>query len=224
MPFPRELLRPDEELILDTKPHWWFITPAAVALGAALLLGLIILAKSPDGTVGQGVNILAGLAVLAALAFFAHRYAGWVSTNFVVTSDRVVYRSGIVSKRGIEIPVDKINTVFFSQRVFERMLGLGDIRIESASTEGASVFEDIPKPSAVQNIIYGVIDAKSDSSFDRVGQATADAVSRLAGSGGAPLSMPEQLEKLHDLLQRGAISQAEYDAQKAQLLGGGGSG
>jgi membrane protein YdbS with pleckstrin-like domain len=221
MPFPRELLRPDEELILDTKPHWWFITPASIALAASLLFGVIVLAAGPGGTVGQGVNILAGIAVLASLAFFAHRYAGWVSTNFVVTSDRVVYRSGIVAKTGVEIPVDKINTVFFNQRVFERMLGLGDIRIESASTDGASVFEDIPKPSAVQNIIYGVIDAKSDSSFDRVGQATADAVSKLAGTGTAPLSMPEQLEKLHELLQRGAITQAEYDAQKARLLGGG---
>jgi uncharacterized membrane protein YdbT with pleckstrin-like domain len=223
MPFPRELLRPQEELVLDTKPHWWFMVPASAALAAALLLGVIVLAAGPgDGFLGSATNIVTGILVLAALAFFANRYAAWVSTNFVVTSDRVVFREGIVSKRGIEIPVDKINTVFFEQTVFERMLGLGDIKIESASTQGASVFEDIPKPSPVQNIIYSVIDAKSDASFDRVGQATADAVSQLnlsAAAGASQISIAEQLEKLHLLLQQGAITQDEYESQKAHLLG-----
>jgi membrane protein YdbS with pleckstrin-like domain len=224
MPFPRSNLRPGEELVLDTRPHWWFITPAAVLLGGAFLLAAVVLANNPKGTTGDIARILAGILVLGALALFANRYAKWVSTNFVVTTDRIVYRSGVFAKRGIEIPVDKINTVFFEQRVLERMLGLGDIKIESASQEGASVFDDIPKPSMVQNIIYGVIDQKSDSSYDRVGQATADAISR-AGVGGPPpasgLSMPEQLEKLHELKERGAITDAEYEAQKARLLGGG---
>ena len=222
MPFPRDQLRPQEDIILDTKPHRWYIAPASLLLGGVLILGIFVLAQNPSGTLGDTARIFTGLLVLGSLAFFANRYASWVSTNFVVTSDRVVYRSGIVSKRGVEIPVDKINTVFFNQRVFERALGWGDIKIESASTEGASVFDDIPKPSAVQNIIYGVIDAKNDSSFDRVGQATADAVSRLNTGGGGQITAAEQLEKLHALLQQGAITQAEFDAQKAGLLGGGG--
>jgi membrane protein YdbS with pleckstrin-like domain len=219
MPYPRGNLRPGEEMVLDTRPHWWYVTPAAAALGAAFLLAAVVLAQSPEGTLGDGAEILTGILVLVALGFFANRYAKWVSTNFVVTSDRVIYRSGVFAKKGIEIPVDKINTVFFEQRVLERMLGLGNIKIESASEEGASVFDDIPKPSTVQNIIYGVIDQKSDTSYDRVGQATADAISRTGVGGGAGLSMPEQPEKLHDLKERGAITPEEYEAQKAKLLG-----
>jgi membrane protein YdbS with pleckstrin-like domain len=220
MPFPREHLRPGEELVLDTRPHWWFIAPAAVALAAAFLLAIVVLVNEPgDGFLGDSAEIVTGILVLAALGFFAVRYAKWVSTNFVVTSDRLVYRVGVFAKKGIEIPVDKINTVFFEQRVFERLMGLGDIKIESASEEGATVFDDIPKPSLVQNIIYGVIDQKSDASYDRVGNATADAISRAGVGGSTSISVPEQLEKLHALREKGAISDAEYEAQKAKLLG-----
>lgn len=223
MPFPRDQLRPGEEMVLDTRPHWWYIAPAAAALGAAFLLGIVVLANGPgDGFLGDSSKIVTGILVLAALGFFAVRYAKWVSTNFVVTSDRLVYRVGVFAKKGVEIPVDKINTVFFEQRVFERLMGLGNIKIESASEEGATVFDDIPKPSLVQNIIYGVIDQKSDSSYDRVGQAAGDAVHRAtaAGGGGATsISAAEQLEKLHALKEKGAISDAEYESEKARLLG-----
>src|SRR5262245_15850447 len=223
MPFPREQLRPGEEMVLDTRPHWWYITPAAAALAAAFLLAIVVLANGPDdGFLGDSTKIVTGIIVLAALGFFAVRYAKWVSTNFVVTSDRLIYRVGVFAKKGVEIPVDKINTVFFEQRVFERLMGLGNIKIESASEEGATVFDDIPKPSLVQNIIYGVIDQKSDSSYDRVGHATAEAISRnMPAAAPAPssISVPEQLEKLHALKEKGAISDEEYEREKAKLLG-----
>ena len=149
----------------------------------AFLLATIVLVNNPDGWMGDAGRILGGILVLGTLGWFANRYAKWVSTNFVVTSDRLIYRSGVFAKNGVEIPVDKINTVFFEQKVFERLIGLGDIRVESASATGSTVFDDIPKPSAVQAIIYGVMDQKSDSSFGLVGQATADAI-RDAGIGG----------------------------------------
>jgi uncharacterized membrane protein YdbT with pleckstrin-like domain len=220
MPFPRDQLRPHEELVLDTKPHWWFIAPMAALLAGALLLGVIVLPMD-DGFLGDSARIVSGIIVLGALGLFAHRYAQWVSTNFVVTSDRIVYRHGIFAKKGVEIPVDKINAVFFEQRVIERLFGLGKIKVESASETGASVFDDIPKPSAVQSIIYGVIDQQSDDTFDRMGQATAQAMRDTGnvGGAGAGLSVAEQLEKLHALHQQGAITDAEYAAQKARLMG-----
>lgn len=209
-------------MVLDTRPHWWFITPSAIALAGAFLLAMIVLVNDPDGWLGDAGRILGGIVVLGALGWFANRYAKWVSTNFVVTSDRLIYRSGVFAKNGVEIPVDKINTVFFEQKVFERLIGLGDIRVESASATGSTVFDDIPKPSAVQAIIYGVMDQKSDSSFDMVGQATADAIREAGiggGGGGASITVAEQLEKLHQLRQSGALTDAEYETQKAQLLG-----
>jgi len=62
----------------------------------------------------------------------------------------------------------------------------------------------------VQNVIYREIEAYENRRVDRM------AGSRGQMAGG--LSVPEQLEKLHHLLQQGAINPAEYEAQKARLL------
>jgi len=65
MPFSRSNLRPDEDLVLDTRPHWWFITPAAIALAAAFLFGAIVLVNGTKGLVGE-VPVLAGILVPSA--------------------------------------------------------------------------------------------------------------------------------------------------------------
>jgi membrane protein YdbS with pleckstrin-like domain len=227
MSIPEEILRPGEEAMLDTHPHWWFIVPASAALAGAMLFGLVIIVNDPDiRFVGDALKILSGTLVLVALGYFAMRYAKWVSTNFVVTSERVVYRAGVFAKQGLEIPVDKINAVHFSQTVFERLLKLGDLLIESASDAGASEFEDIPHPSAVKEVIYGVMQSKAESGHTLAGEATARALrdAGIGGSaaagvvGGTAVPVADQLEKLHDLLERGVLSPEEYEAQKARLL------
>jgi len=76
------------------------------------------------------------LAVLIALASFVRRYLMWINTNFVLTTDRLIFKQGIVAKKGIEIPLERINTVFFHQTVFERMLRAGDLSIESGGESG----------------------------------------------------------------------------------------
>lgn len=219
MAYPRELLRKDEEMVLDTRPHWWFVFFPSLTLAGAVLLGLIVLVNDPSGFLGDAASIITGLLVLGTLGWFASRYASWVSTNFVVTSDRIIFREGVFAKRGIEIPIDKINAVHFEQGVFERLLGNGNVKIESASEQGSSVFENIPKPSAVQSIIYGVVDTREDNTYHRMGAATAQALQQGAAPAAPQASVPDQLEKLHQLKQQGAITEEEYQAQKARLLG-----
>ena len=80
----------------------------------------------------------------------------------VLTSDRVMYRGGILQKQSIEIPLERINTVFCHQGLFERMLRLGDLEIESASKDGAQVFDDIRRPSDVQKEIYVQMEANEN--------------------------------------------------------------
>jgi uncharacterized membrane protein YdbT with pleckstrin-like domain len=73
--------------------------------------------------------------------------------HFVVTNQRVIYRSGVIARNGIEIPVRKVNNVSFHQSVIERIVGAGDILIESGGEDGQSLFSDIRDPEQVQNII-----------------------------------------------------------------------
>ena len=201
MPFPRKLLNDDEEIVLDLHPHWWFFVEPLLSLVAAVILGVLVLGvwDLPDW-----VNIPVGLLILVTLLWFAGRYAKWVTTNFVITTDRLIYRHGVLAKHGIEIPLERVNTVFFSQSILERMLGAGDLVIESAGEMGRQAFSNVRKPSAVQNEIYRQMEANTDR--DR------------AVVNSAPMSIPDQISQLDQLRQQGVLTQAEFDAKKQQLL------
>ena len=79
-----------------------------------------------------------------------YRYLTWATINFVITSDRVIYRSGLIAKHGIEIPLERVNNVSFRQGIFERMIGAGDLLIESGGEDGQQRFTDIRDPERVQ--------------------------------------------------------------------------
>ncbi len=150
---------------------------------------------------------MAGVLVLAALVWVGLTYATWATTHFVVTTDRLIYRHGVLSKHGIEIPLERVNTVFFSQTVFERMLGSGDLVIESAGEQGRQSFSNVRKPSAIQNEIYKQMEANENRKFDRIGARPA-----------ASASIPEQITQLDQLRQQGLLTQVEFDQKKQQLL------
>ncbi|MEY2460836.1 MAG: hypothetical protein QOG30_2666 [Acidimicrobiaceae bacterium] len=204
MAFPQKLLNDGEQVALDLRPHWWYMSEPTGALVGAILLGVIALMV--DVTV---LKYLAAVLLLFCLAWFGIRYAKWSTTNFVVTSDRVISRYGVVAKHGIEIPLERINTVFFNQSIFERLLGAGDLGIESAGERGAETFEDVRKPAIVQNEIYRQMEANSNRMYgSRQQPATQE----------SGLSIPEQIEKLDELRKRGVISEQEFAAKKAELL------
>jgi uncharacterized membrane protein YdbT with pleckstrin-like domain len=137
-------------------------------------------------------------------------YTKWVTTNFVITTDRLIYRHGVLSKHGIEIPLERVNTVFFSQTILERVLRSGDLVIESAGEMGRQSFSNVRRPSAVQNEIYKQMEANENRKFDRIG---AGGAARPAGD-----SIPDQIAQLDKLRQQGTLTQAEFDAKKQQLL------
>jgi uncharacterized membrane protein YdbT with pleckstrin-like domain len=211
--FPKKLLNEGEDIVLDLRPHWWFMAEPTAAVLATTVVGGLVAAKvnvSNDG-LDKAINFLAIGLIVASLVWFGIRYVKWVTINFVVTSDRLIFRSGVIGKTGIEIPLERINTVFFNQTVFERMLGAGDLSIESGGETGKETFRDIRRPSVVQNEIYRQMEANNARMY--AGRTTAHG----EGGGGAP-SITRQIEELDALRQRGVITQAEFDEKKADLL------
>ena len=199
MPFPRRLLNEGEEVVLDLRPHWSSVAvPTAELIAALALLVTLARAGAPDL-----VQMAAALVTLVALVRFVVRYVRWATTNFVVTSDRLVHRRGVVAKEGIEIPLERVNTVFFRQSMLERLLRCGDLVIESGGERGRQSFSDIHRPSLVQNEIYRQIEDNRE---------------RLRSGPTTGLSLVEQLERLDELRLRGVLSAVEFEAQKAQML------
>jgi uncharacterized membrane protein YdbT with pleckstrin-like domain len=131
-------------------------------------------------------------------------------TYFVVTSRRVIYRTGVLSKRGVEIPLERINNINFHQRVIDRIIGAGDLDIESAGRDGQSHFDFIRHPDGVQHEIYRQMETRN------MPVAMAPSPTAPAAPAGG---VPEQIEQLARLRDQGHITEAEYEAKKAELLG-----
>ena len=201
MPFPRKFLNEGEEVILDLRPHWSYFTGPAAALVVALVLAIVAAGQHAPDWLEIGILLLAAVAFLWCLA----RYARWATTNFVVTSDRLIHRYGVFAKRGQEIPLERLNDVSFRRTLIQRMVGAGDLLIESGGERGQQPFDHIAHPERVQNVIHREIESAQARDADRM-------------AGRRELSPLEQLEKLEELRQRGVISQAEFEAKKAQLL------
>ncbi len=208
VPFPRRLLNEDEEVLLDLRPHWsYFGGPALTLLVAVALLVAVSVFTDLLWLVWAAAAL-----VLLALVRLVVRYAKWSTTEFVATTDRLVLRSGVLAKKGIEIPLDRVNTVFTNQRIWERMLGCGDLVVESGGEEGRQVISNVPGPAHVRNVISQAReqDQRRDSGWGRPEAA--------APPPSAETSVLDQLDRLDQLRQRGVLSQAEFDTKKAQLL------
>ena len=217
MPFPKQLLSQNEKVALDLRPHWWYIAPAVAYLAVAVIIGVFVLVANYDNGAWKAVEFLAGIVVLITLGNFAITYAKWHTTNFVVTDERVISRSGVVAKKGIEIPLDRVNTVFFHQSFFERLIGAGDLGIESAGEGGRENFHDVRKPALVQQEIYRQKEVLEASQHSRLGASIAASMQQVQPAPPS-FSIPDQIEQLDRLRKAGALTEDEFQLKKAELL------
>ena len=203
MPFPRRLLIEGEELILDLRPHWIALVGPAIAT-VAILVGMVLLYQVFDERI---LDIVVGIAgTLLLLGYPVRRLVDWLTSHFVVTSDRIIHRRGFIAKYSMEVPLEAINDVRFEQGILDRMIGAGTLIVQSASEAGRQVFDHIRRPEEVKRTIYH--------------QGELNQQRMMAGrrGSGSP-STTSELERLADLRARGVLTEEEFQAQKRRILG-----
>jgi len=227
MPYPTKLLNRNEEIALDLRPHWWYFGRQILTGIPLFVVIVLILAWSSDGFVKTAANWIVIALVVAWVVWLALKYLAWARTYFVVTNQRVIYRTGVVARHGVEIPLERINNINFNQRIFERMIGAGNLVVESAGEQGNTVFDFVRHPDGVQQEIYKQMDARDHRQAalgaDAVGDAVAKVIADQGGAAAAPAApgqtVPEQIEALARLRDQGHITPEEFEAKKSELLG-----
>lgn len=155
MSFPSKLLAPGEEVYLDSKPNWSLLFwPAVITI--LVLAGCVAIAVLWSSAPAVTAWVLLGCG-LVALLYFALRYAAWTTTTFVVTSQRIVYRTGVLRRTGREIPIGRVQDVTYHQTIIERLVRAGSLSVESAGRHGQDPFPDITRPAEVQSLINRVV-------------------------------------------------------------------
>jgi uncharacterized membrane protein YdbT with pleckstrin-like domain len=160
MGYPERLLSEGERIDLQLRPHWkalvFPVGTLVVTVGAAAFLAAV----SPSGKTAQETSWIAiAVVAVAILVWFVLRpWMTWLNTNYVITNRRVVIQVGFIHREGRDIPLQKINDVSFKHMsLLDRILGCGDLLIESAGEHGEERLEDIPRVEETQREISTLI-------------------------------------------------------------------
>ena len=200
--YPDRLLTDDETVVEAVRPHWRALL--APAFWLVLTVGAVVAAFQVRNPPGWLVPTVMLLALVFLLGLGVPPLVRRQSTLYVITTERIVVRRGIISRSSREMPLESISNVVFNQRVSERLLGYGDVLLESSGETSATRLDDVPDPEDFQPKVYAAREQRSL------------ALSRDGGAG--PRDRAAQLTELADLHDRGKLSDEEYEAQKARLL------
>jgi uncharacterized membrane protein YdbT with pleckstrin-like domain len=146
------VLQPGETVRYSGTLHWIIFLPAFVLL-AFSIIGLAAMAiSSRDGYGGKIFIVI----VLIAFVFGAlHLLAAWIrrqTTEIAVTDRRVIYKTGLFSRRTVEMNMDKVESVDVRQDIFGRMLDYGTVVIRGTGA-GLEPLTSIATPLALRNAI-----------------------------------------------------------------------
>ena len=166
MAISRRLLNDDEHVVVSTRTHVKaLLVPALWLIVIAAAAGY--LSSFAGGLAGRAAPLLVGVVWLIALlvaGWLVFRpFLRWMTTTYTVTNRRLITRTGILSRRGHDIPLPRINDVAYEHGLVDRLFGCGTLVISDASERGSVVLHDIPQVEQVQlrisDLLFGHTDA-----------------------------------------------------------------
>jgi uncharacterized membrane protein YdbT with pleckstrin-like domain len=137
-------LHPGEALVFEGHPSWRGVIGFYLkGLLPALAIGVIVFFAASDGA---GIAVFVVLAALVVLAGFIKRMA----TRYVITTERLHIRRGILSKRVQQTSIDRVQNVNTDQTLLDRVLRVGTVDFDTAGTDDSDfVFADVADPDTV---------------------------------------------------------------------------
>ncbi|HLM95785.1 MAG TPA: PH domain-containing protein [Acidimicrobiales bacterium] len=238
MPFPRRLLTEDEEVVVELRPHWAYLGRPLVVAVAVVALAIALVVNFSSAPVGV-LYVLLALVTGSAL-WLAGRLVRWFASSFVVTNTRIIQRTGVFARRGLELRLERVNQLSYHQSIPDRILRTGELHVEMGGDTGLVVFDHVPRPAAVQSVITEQIDAlrhrsgvpmstgPRQASWNGAsprepgpgitGDTPPSGVARVTRSPQGEDTVAGRLVQLDELRRRGIVTDAEFASKKAELL------
>ena len=196
-------LQPGEEVVYRAHVTRISLVPWVLGLVVVVAAGAFAW-QFTAGDVATGISIAVGAVALILLILILWKLLVLRSYEHVLTNRRMIQQIGVFNKRSMDAPLDKVNNVEHWQTLWGRILGYGDVEIDTASEHGATRFKDIARPLEFKNAIVGATEAYRSRRF---------APAAPTGPSGA-----DRLRELKALLDDGLISQEEFELKRRKLL------
>jgi uncharacterized membrane protein YdbT with pleckstrin-like domain len=163
MPYPEKLLADDEEVVQHLHPHWltifWPVVWFLVIVGGASFGTALIPVGRQQGVLRM---LVLALAVVLLLCLVLVPLLRWRTTHYVISTHRLLFREGILARRGRDLALSRITDVSFTQTLWERIINSGTLTIESAGDGGATVLSHIPDCDGVQQLLNHMVEEDAD--------------------------------------------------------------
>lgn len=205
----RTILKKEEKILVIIRQHWVKLAlPIFVWVLAAVLLIWLL-------------QVTGFLITLLVALYPLYEYLNWKNNLWCVTNLRVVDESGFFSRYSKESPIDKINNVEYDQSLLGRIFGFGTVDIQTAAELGETTYEMIHHPKLLKDTITQAQEEYKRSQISHQAQQLAAAIAQnipTQQQHPSPTLVADEIHKLFELLQKGAITQEEYLQQKAKWL------
>lgn len=158
MAISQKLLNDGETVVISTRTHPKALLVPVLALVALLAVGVVV-----QTLVDQHVVTLVAWVLVAAgvVSYVLRPFLVWASASYTFTDRRLITRTGVLTRRGHDIPLSRISDVASELGLVDRMLGCGTLIISDASTHGSVRLPDIPHVEDTQrrlNLLLSELD------------------------------------------------------------------
>ncbi|MFB4316364.1 PH domain-containing protein [Actinomadura sp. 21ATH] len=154
-------LLPHETQVITVRRH-----PAVLMLPVGLVLAGLIIAGVLSNTVAE-VTAWIWWGWLILLAWFVWRVAEWSVDYFVITNQRMLLTTGLITRKVAMMPLAKVTDMSFRRTIAGRMLGYGDFVLESAGQDQAlDTVDYLPYPEQLYLEVCEMIFPNKNASAD----------------------------------------------------------
>lgn len=204
----RTVLKKDEKVLLIIRHHWLqLIMPFFLWLVVGILSAIFL-----------PISVSAIIILITALYPFIV-YFIWVHNIWAVTNLRVIDEGGFFTRYAKESPLDKINNIEYEQSFWGRILGYGNVDIQTAAEMGETNYEMIHHPKLLKDTITHAQEEYKNKQVSNQADQLAKAIAENIGSSKpTEIMIADELKKMFELMQAGAITLEEYTVEKDRLL------
>jgi hypothetical protein len=216
MSYAESLLARDEQILYRARQHWLAplsdsVRPAVLVLGGLLLfIGQVHF--GPSGMLSTIWTALWAILLLVGLGWIGIIYGTWRAQEYLITTRRTLKVEGLLDKKAADSSLEKINDAVLSQGLLARILHYGDLEILTASEEAIDCYEMLAHPIDFKKAMLNAKNTLEDGG--RPGPGAPPAARGMSSD-----DVTRTLAQLADLRDKGAITPAEYESKKADLLG-----
>ena len=209
----KSLLGEKERILFSTHQHvfllmrdmaWELIFTFVTLVVVSVLWALQV---TPLAPVGYILLLIPGAGMVA-------DFLEWKYRAFIVTNRRVIQLSGVFNKNVTDSSLEKVNDVKLEQSFLGRTFNYGDVEILTASELGLNRFPMINNPIKYKT---AMLNAKEEMSYMDNGDNMRVAQIREVAQVN-PEDIPDMIARLDVLRKQGAISEADFQNKKAELL------